>query len=101
MWQMLQAGEPEDYVIATGQAHSVNEFAELAFAHAGLDPDGFVKTDPEFLRPAEVDHLVGDATNARQTLGWEPRVSFRELAEMMVDADVERLTAASDRRELA
>jgi GDPmannose 4,6-dehydratase len=101
MWLMLQADEPQDYVIATGKAHSVNEFAELAFGHAGLDPTPHVKTDPEFLRPAEVDHLVGDATKARERLGWEPRVSFRELVEMMVDADIELLTSAATRPELA
>src|SRR5262245_20572387 len=94
MWLMLQAKEPEDFVIATGEEHSVQEFADLAFAHAGLDPTQYVKSDPEFLRPAEVDHLVGDATKAREQLGWQPRMPFKELAEMMVDADVERLTAA-------
>jgi GDPmannose 4,6-dehydratase len=93
MWRMLQADEPEDYVIATGEEHSVQEFAAIAFAHAGLDPKQYVKTDPEFLRPAEVDHLVGDASKARGQLGWEPRVSFKELAEMMVDADLERLSS--------
>ena len=101
MWLMLQQGEPEDYVIATGEEHSVREFAEIAFEHAGLEMDRHVVVDPEFLRPAEVDHLVGDATNARQKLNWGPKVSFRELVELMVDADVERLTAAPDRRELA
>jgi GDPmannose 4,6-dehydratase len=101
MWLMLQADEPEDYVIATGQEHSVQECAEIAFEHAGLDLDSHVVVDPEFLRPAEVDHLVGDASKAREKLGWEPRVSFRELIEMMVDADLDRLTAAADRRELA
>ena len=101
MWLMLQADEPEDYVIATGEEHSVREFVEIAFEHAGLDMEKHVVVDPEFLRPAEVDHLVGDATKAREKLGWEPRVSFRELAEMMVDADLERLSAAADRRELA
>jgi GDPmannose 4,6-dehydratase len=95
MWLMLQAKEPEDYVIATGEAHSINEFAELAFAHVGIDPEQFVKTDPEFLRPAEVDHLVGDASKAREKLGWEPQVSFSELVEMMVDADLERLSGRS------
>jgi GDPmannose 4,6-dehydratase len=101
MWLMLQASEPEDYVIATGEEHSVHEFVDIAFAHAGLDPTQHVRTDPEFLRPAEVDHLVGDATKAREQLGWQPRVSFRELVELMVDADVERLTAAAERHELA
>jgi GDPmannose 4,6-dehydratase len=92
---MLQAKEPEDYVIATGEAHSINEFAQLAFAHVGIDPEQYVKTDPEFLRPAEVDHLVGDATKAREQLGWEPRVSFRELVKLMVEADLERLSGRS------
>jgi GDPmannose 4,6-dehydratase len=95
MWLMLQAKEPEDYVIATGEAHSINEFAQLAFAHVGIDPEQYVKTDPEFLRPAEVDHLVGDATKAREQLGWEPRVSFRELVKLMVEADLERLSGRS------
>ena len=98
---MLQQDEPDDYVIATGETHSVREFVELAFAHAGLDPARHVVVDPAFLRPAEVDHLLGDATKAREELGWEPRVSFRELVEMMVDADLERLTASATRRELA
>ena len=101
MWRMLQQDEPEDFVVATGEPHSVREFFELAFAHAGLDPEPYVKSDPAFMRPAEVDHLVGDASKARAGLGWEPRHSFRELVEMMVDADLERLTAAADRRELA
>jgi GDPmannose 4,6-dehydratase len=101
MWMMLQASEPEDYVVATGEGHSVREFAEIAFEHAGLDLEQHVVEDPEFLRPAEVDHLVGDATKAREKLGWEPRVSFRDLVELMVDADVERLTASATRPELA
>jgi GDPmannose 4,6-dehydratase len=101
MWMMLQAAEADDYVIATGEEHSVRDFAEIAFEHAGLDMERHVVIDPEFLRPAEVDHLVGDASKAREKLGWEPRVSFRELAEMMVDADLERLTATASRPELA
>jgi GDPmannose 4,6-dehydratase len=101
MWMMLQQDEPEDFVLATGEAHSVQEFVDIAFEYAGLEQGQHVKTDPEFLRPAEVDHLVGDASKAREKLGWEPRVSFRELVEMMVDADIERLTAAPTRRELA
>jgi len=92
---MLQADEPDDYVIATGEEHSVQEFVDIAFAHAGLDPAQYVRTDPEFLRPAEVDHLVGDASKAHAQLGWEPRVSFRELAELMVDADLQRLSGRS------
>src|SRR5438874_4155828 len=78
MWLMLQQDEPEDYVIATGEPHSVREFVDVAFAHVGLDPAKHLKTDPEFLRPAEVDHLVGDASKAREKLGWETRVSFPE-----------------------
>jgi GDPmannose 4,6-dehydratase len=101
MWLMLQAEEPEDYVIATGEEHSVREFVDVAFEHAGLEPERHVVVDPQFLRPAEVDHLVGDSTKARAKLSWEPKVPFRELVEMMLDADVERLTAAPDRRELA
>jgi GDPmannose 4,6-dehydratase len=91
MWRMLQQDEPDDYVIATGEPHSVREFSDLAFTHAGLDPERYLKTDPGFLRPAEVDHLVGDASKARKQLGWKPRHSFRDLVEMMVDADLERL----------
>jgi GDPmannose 4,6-dehydratase len=101
MWRMLQQDEPKDYVVATGEPHSVREFFETAFARAGLGPERYVKTDPEFMRPAEVDHLVGDASKARSELGWEPRHSFRELVEMMVDADLERLEAFAARRELA
>jgi GDPmannose 4,6-dehydratase len=101
MWLMLQANEPEDYVVATGEEHSVRECAEIAFEHAGLEMEKHVAVDPEFLRPAEVDHLVGDATKAREQLGWEPRVAFRELVELMVEADLERLTAAATRPELA
>jgi GDPmannose 4,6-dehydratase len=92
MWRMLQREKAEDYVIATGETHSVREFCELAFVHGGLDPDRYVKSDPEYLRPAEVDHLVGDASKARAQLGWGPQKSFRELVELMVDADVERLS---------
>ena len=101
MWQMLQQDEPEDYVVATGEPNSVRSFVEIAFAHTGLDWERHVKTDPKFLRPAEVDHLVGDASKARERLGWAPRTSFRELAEMMVDADLERLSASANERELA
>jgi GDPmannose 4,6-dehydratase len=95
IWLMLQQEQARDYVIATGEAHSVREFVELAFAHAGLDHERHVITDPALIRPAEVDHLVGDATRARDELGWEPQVSFRELVAMMVDADVARLEAAT------
>ncbi len=95
MWRMLQQDEPDDYVVATGETHSVREFAEIAFGHVGLDWEQSVKTDPEFLRPAEVDQLVGDPSKAKSELGWEPRHSFRDLVEMMVDADLERLSDAS------
>ena len=88
MWLMLQQEEPTDYVIATGEEHSVRECVELAFGYADLDPDRHVVVDPELVRPAEVDHLVGDASRARRELGWQPEISFRELVEMMVDADV-------------
>jgi GDPmannose 4,6-dehydratase len=88
---MLQRDEPSDYVIATGEEHSVREFAELAFERVGLDPEKHVVVDPLFLRPAEVDHLVGDASKARRELEWAPRTSFRELVELMVDADLERV----------
>jgi GDPmannose 4,6-dehydratase len=94
MWLMLQQDEPEDYVIASGEAHTVREFARLAFEHVGLDWEHHVKTDPVLMRPAEVDHLVGDAGKARTKLGWSPKVEFPELVRMMVDADLERLTQA-------
>jgi GDPmannose 4,6-dehydratase len=95
MWRMVQQDEPGDYVVATGQPHSVRKFVETAFAHAGLDPERHLKTDPEFLRPAEVDHLVGDASKAKRELDWEPRHSYNDLVEMMVDADLSRLSTAS------
>jgi GDPmannose 4,6-dehydratase len=91
MWLMLQPDEPDDYVVAMGEEHSVQELVELAFGHAGLDWERYVVEDPRFMRPAEVDHLVGDASKARSALGWEPRHSFQQLVEMMVDADLERL----------
>jgi GDPmannose 4,6-dehydratase len=93
MWMMLQQPEPDDYVIATGEAHSVRELVDISFAHVGLDPDDYVKLDPRFLRPAEVDHLIGDFAKAREKLGWEPRTSFEELVRLMVDADVELLAS--------
>jgi GDPmannose 4,6-dehydratase len=91
-WRMLQADEPDDYVLATGEAHSVQEFLDEAFAYAGLDPAQYVKIDARYFRPAEVDALVGDASKARVKLGWEPTVRFHELVRMMVDADRERGT---------
>jgi GDPmannose 4,6-dehydratase len=95
MWLMLQQAQPDDYVIATGVSHSVKELIEIAFERAGLDWQKYVRTDPALIRPAEVDHLLGDASKAKRELGWEPKVNFRQLVEMMVDADIERLAAAS------
>jgi GDPmannose 4,6-dehydratase len=92
MWLMLQQDKADDYVIATGQSHSVRELVDVAFAHAGLDPGKYVKLDPKFLRPAEVDHLIGDASKARSVLGWNPDVTFQALVRMMVDEDVRRLS---------
>ena len=90
MWRMLQQKEPKDYVIATGETHSVKEFAECAFGYLGLDWKKYVKADKIFLRPVEVDTLCGDASRARKELGWTPRVLFEELVHMMVDSDLER-----------
>ncbi len=94
MWLMLQQEKPDDFVIATGEAHSVREFCQLAFARAGLDYQDHVVVDPKFLRPAEVDYLMGDSTKARQQLGWTPAVTFQGLVDMMVDADLERYRRA-------
>jgi GDPmannose 4,6-dehydratase len=91
MWLMLQQDEPRDYVIATGEAHTVRDLCEFAFKQVGLDYRDFVITDPAFIRPAEVDRLLGDASKARRELGWQPRVSFQEMVAMMVSADLERL----------
>jgi len=90
MWLMLQRDEPRDYVVGTGEHHSPREFCEIAFAHAGLDPADHVEVDPALLRPAEVETLLADASRARDELGWQPRTSFRELVELMVDAELER-----------
>ncbi|MGE0592500.1 MAG: GDP-mannose 4,6-dehydratase [Vicinamibacterales bacterium] len=98
MWQMLQQEQADDFVIATGVAHSVRELVELAFAHVDLDWEEHVRIDPKLLRPAEVDHLIGDAAKAKQELGWEPSVSFQQLVAMMVDADLERLSSPSGHR---
>jgi GDPmannose 4,6-dehydratase len=92
MWLMLQQERADDYVIATGKSHSVRELVEVAFAHAGLDWQKYVRLDPKFLRPAEVDLLVGDASKAHKTLGWRPEVDFASLVRMMVDADMARLS---------
>jgi GDPmannose 4,6-dehydratase len=86
-WSMLQQGEPDDYVLATGEAHSVQEFLEEAFTYGGLDWREYVKTDPRYFRPAEVDVLMGDYSKAKEKLGWEPTVRFEQLVRMMVDSD--------------
>ena len=91
MWRMLQAEAPDDFVLATGETHSVQEFVELAFARTGLDWQEHVKIDPRYFRPSEVDVLLGDPSKAHSVLGWEPRVTFRELVEIMVDSDVSAL----------
>ena len=91
MWLMLQQDEPDDFVIATGETRTVRDLVEIAFDHAGLDPSRYVRTDPRFLRPADVEHVVGDASKARTRLGWQPRTSFPELVRLMVDADLELL----------
>jgi len=93
MWMMLQQNEPDDYVIATGVSHSVRELVEIAFGHVDLRWQDFVKTDPALLRPAEVDHLIGDPSKARRILKWAPSVDFEGLVRMMVDADLARLSA--------
>jgi GDPmannose 4,6-dehydratase len=93
MWLMLQQDVADDYVIATGESHSVRELVETAFGHAGLDWQQYVRVDPAFLRPAEVDHLIGDSSKARRSLGWAPSVDFTGLVRMMVDADLARLAS--------
>jgi GDPmannose 4,6-dehydratase len=90
---MLQQDDPDDYVVASGETHAIRELVELAFAHVGLNWEDHVRISEEFFRPAEVDLLIGDASKARQKLGWEPKVSFEQLVAMMVDADVERIGA--------
>ena len=92
MWLMLQQDEPDDYVIATNETHSVREFLEVAFGHAGLDWRKYVEIDPRYYRPAEVDLLIGDASKAKKKLGWEPKTKFAELVKIMVDADMKLLT---------
>lgn len=101
MWLMLQQREADDYVVATGISHSVRELVEIAFARVGLDWQKYVTTDPKFLRPAEVDHLIGNPAKARRVLGWEPKVEFKQLVEMMVDADLDRLRALAHASTLA
>jgi GDPmannose 4,6-dehydratase len=99
MWLMLQAEEADDYVIATGENHSVREFLDETFAYLDLDWNEFVETDPRYYRPAEVDLLLGDASKARRVLGWEPKVSFKELVQLMVDHDLELARQEKLRRE--
>jgi len=94
MWLMLQQDQPDDYVVAMGETHSVREFCEIAFSHVNLNWQDFVVQDPAFMRPAEVDQLIGDPAKAGAKLGWEPQVSFKELVQMMVDADIEDLKRA-------
>jgi GDPmannose 4,6-dehydratase len=94
MWMMLQADEPDDFVVATGVTHSVQDLLVEAFSHVGLDWQKYVRIDPQFIRPAEVDLLIGNPAKAQAVLGWEPKVDFRGLVRMMVDADVERLSAS-------
>jgi GDPmannose 4,6-dehydratase len=94
MWLMLQQEKPEDYVIATGETHSVREFCELAFSRVGLNYQDHVVIDSAFFRPAEVDLLIGDSTRARKELGWQPKVDFQTLVNMMVDYDLERIRAS-------
>jgi GDPmannose 4,6-dehydratase len=95
MWRMLQQDEPDDYVISSDETHTVQELCEVAFSRVGLDWKKHVYVDPAFVRPAEVDLLIGSAAKARKKLGWQPKVGFRELIEMMVDADLQRLKSPS------
>jgi GDPmannose 4,6-dehydratase len=89
MWMMLQQKSPDDFVVGTGEAHTVREFLEEAFGYVGLDYNQYVKIDPRYFRPTEVDYLLADASKAKTKLGWEPRVKFHELVRIMVDADLE------------
>jgi GDPmannose 4,6-dehydratase len=105
MWMMMQQEGPDDFVVATGETHSVREFAELAFSHVGLDWKKYVELDSRYLRPAEVDILQGDASKARAKLGWRPKTGFEDLVKLMVEADVkmlsERLSGEFERQSLA
>jgi len=100
MWLMLQQDKPGDYVLATGETHTVREFVDAAFAHADLDWKQFVKHDPRYERPAEVDLLLGDPSKAKKILGWESKVHFRELVRIMVDADMDLLSRSTVRKHL-
>ncbi|PLZ69357.1 GDP-mannose 4,6-dehydratase, partial [Fischerella thermalis] len=101
MWMMLQQDEPDDYVIATGETHTVREFLELAFGYVNLNWQDHVEFDPRYLRPAEVDLLIGDPTKAQQKLGWKPSVTFEELVSLMVEADLQALGLTSPNGKLA
>jgi GDPmannose 4,6-dehydratase len=100
MWRMIQQDTSDDFVVATGETHTVREFAEAAFAHVDLDWREFVKHDPRYERPAEVDLLVGDSAKAKKALGWEPKVRFKDLVRIMVDADMELLSRDTSRKRL-
>jgi GDPmannose 4,6-dehydratase len=100
MWRILQQDSPQDFVLATGETHSVREFVEAAFAHVDLDWEKYVKHDPRYERPAEVDLLVGDASRAKKMLGWEPKVRFHDLVRIMVDADLQLLSRETPRKHL-
>jgi len=95
MWRMLQRDEPDDYVVGTGTHHSVGELVDIAFAHVGLGPSEYLRQDPKFMRPAEVDLLIADPSKARDDLGWEPTVDFEQLVKLMVDADLALLKEGS------
>jgi GDPmannose 4,6-dehydratase len=91
MWRMMQLEQPDDFVVATGETHTVREFVQSAFTHVGLDWEKWVEIDPRYFRPTEVDLLLGDSSKARRLLGWEPKVKFEQLVRLMVDADVQLL----------
>src|SRR5204862_587455 len=100
MWRIAPLGEGDDFVLATGETHTVRQFVEAAFAYADLDWKQFVKHDPRYERPAEVDLLLGDASKAKKILGWEPKVRFHELVGIMVDADIDLLSHNTARKHL-
>jgi GDPmannose 4,6-dehydratase len=91
MWRMMQLDKPDDFVVATGETHTVREFVELAFSYAGLDWKKHIEIDPRYFRPTEVDILQGDFSKAHRQLGWEPKVKFQELVTLMADADIQLL----------
>jgi GDPmannose 4,6-dehydratase len=95
MWLMLQQERPDDYVIATGETHTVREFCEAAFSHLGLEYERYVTVDPDLFRPVDINVLFGDPTKAREVLGWVPKVGFAELVAKMTDADLERLSSGA------